>query len=159
VTPIGSTGEPRRAGSGREALAGRAVSEQAAPAAPPGGVRGIDHVQLAAPQGCEAAARRFYGGVLGLREIPKPEALRRRGGVWFQAGCAQLHIGVEEPFRAARRAHPALRVEPAGLDALAAALAVAGAPVTWDDDLPGTRRFYCEDPWGNRLELLSEAWE
>jgi catechol 2,3-dioxygenase-like lactoylglutathione lyase family enzyme len=115
----------------------------------------LDHVQLAAPAGCEDEALRFYGELLGLEPIPKPEALRGRGGVWFQAGGGQLHIGVEAPFAPARKAHPALRVDPASLDALAARLADAGAPVRWDDGLPGFRRFYTEDPWGNRLELLT----
>jgi catechol 2,3-dioxygenase-like lactoylglutathione lyase family enzyme len=119
-------------------------------------VRALDHVQLAAPPGCEAAARRFYGDVLGLVELPKPPALRGRGGVWFALGPGELHIGVEEDFAPARKAHPGLRVGPGELDALAARVAAAGAPVTWDDALPGIRRFYTQDPWGNRLELLGD---
>jgi catechol 2,3-dioxygenase-like lactoylglutathione lyase family enzyme len=111
----------------------------------------LDHVQVAAPPGCEAEARRFYGELLGLAEVEKPEALRGRGGVWFEP----LHVGVEEPFAPARKAHPALRVSAAELDALAARLAAAGAPVEWDDAVPGVRRFYTADPWGNRLELLA----
>lgn len=72
----------------------------------------IDHVQLAAPTGCEAAARAFYGGMLGLAEIEKPEPLRSRGGVWFECGSSQqLHLGVEDPFAPARKAHAALAVE------------------------------------------------
>jgi catechol 2,3-dioxygenase-like lactoylglutathione lyase family enzyme len=109
----------------------------------------LDHVQVAAPPGCEAEARRFYGELLGLAEIPKPEPLRARGGVWFE----QLHIGVETDFRPARKAHPALRVP--DLDALAERLAAAGAPVEWDESLPGVRRFYTADPWGNRVELMA----
>jgi catechol 2,3-dioxygenase-like lactoylglutathione lyase family enzyme len=112
---------------------------------------GIDHVQLAAPPGCEADARRFYGELLGLEEVEKPEPLRARGGVWFRIGPQQLHIGVEDAFRPARKAHPALTAD--DLNALAARLAQAGVPVSWDDALPGTRRFYTEDPWGNRLEV------
>jgi catechol 2,3-dioxygenase-like lactoylglutathione lyase family enzyme len=104
----------------------------------------LDHVQLAAPPGCEAEARRFFGGVLGLREVPKPPSLAARGGVWFE----NLHIGVEEDFKPARKAHPAFAVD--DLDALAAKL----GDVTWDDELPGVRRFYARDPWGNRLEFL-----
>ena len=114
-------------------------------------ITGLDHVQLAAPPGGEAQARHFYGELLGLTEIPKPEPLRARGGVWFQAGAQQLHIGVEEPFAPARKAHPALRV--VDLDALAARLA---PNVTWDDALPGVRRFYSADPFGNRIELLED---
>jgi catechol 2,3-dioxygenase-like lactoylglutathione lyase family enzyme len=116
---------------------------------------GLDHVQIAAPPGCEAGARRFYGDVLGLQEVAKPEALRARGGVWFAVGEQQLHVGVEEPFAAARKAHPALRTDPAELDVLAARLDAAGAPVTWDETIPGVRRFYTADPWGNRLEILA----
>ena len=104
----------------------------------------LDHVQVAAPPGCEAEARAFYGGVLGLREVAKPDALRARGGVWFE----QLHVGVEEGFRPARKAHPAFAVD--DLDALAARI----GDVQWDDAVPGVRRFYASDPFGNRLEFL-----
>jgi catechol 2,3-dioxygenase-like lactoylglutathione lyase family enzyme len=109
----------------------------------------LDHVQVAAPPGCEAEARAFYGELLGLVEVEKPEPLRARGGVWFE----QVHIGVEEDFTPARKAHPALRVR--DVDALAERLAAAGKRVDWDESLPGVRRFYTADPWGNRLELLS----
>jgi catechol 2,3-dioxygenase-like lactoylglutathione lyase family enzyme len=121
-------------------------------------VVGLDHVQLAAPPGCEPEARRFFGDLLALTEVQKPPALTPRGGVWFSLGGAQqLHIGVEEPFSPSRKAHPALRVAPGQLDALADRLSAAGAKVIWDDALPSDRRFYCEDPWGNRLELLASA--
>ena len=116
----------------------------------------LDHVQLAAPPGCEDEARRFYGELLGLEEIRKPEPLLARGGVWFQLGRGQLHIGVEDPFRPARKAHPALRVAPERLEALAARLSAAGLTLQWDAELPGLRRFYVEDPWGNRLELMTD---
>ena len=108
---------------------------------------GIDHVQVAAPPGCEDAARRFYGDLLGLAEIEKPAALRARGGVWFEL----LHVGVEDKFAPARKAHPALRVE--GLERLADRLSQAGVEVTWDHAIPGVRRFYVADPFGNRIEL------
>ena len=111
----------------------------------------LDHVQVAAPPGCEAAARAFYGELLGLVEVEKPASLAGRGGVWFE----QLHIGVEEDFRPARKAHPALRVS--DIDALAPRLTAAGKRVQWDDALPGIRRFYTSDPWGNRVELLGAA--
>lgn len=120
-------------------------------------VRGLDHVQLAAPPGCEPAARRFYGELIGLAEIAKPEPLRARGGVWFALGAQQLHVGVEEPFAPARKAHPALWVTAGTLDALAERLAAAGADVAWDDVLPGVRRLFTSDPWGNRVELLDDA--
>jgi catechol 2,3-dioxygenase-like lactoylglutathione lyase family enzyme len=119
-------------------------------------VVGIDHVQLAAPPGCEAAARHFFGELLGLTELPKPAALSGRGGVWFALGDEQLHIGVQDPFAPATKAHPALRVTPDGLDALADRLGTAGFPVLWDDALADARRFHTEDPWGNRIELLCD---
>ena len=116
---------------------------------------GLDHVQLAAPPGCEAQARRFYGELLGLREVEKPEPLRGRGGAWFELGGGRaIHIGVEEGFTPSRKAHPALRVDRDGLDEIARLLSGAGAPVCWDEAIPGVRRFYTEDPWGNRIELI-----
>jgi len=118
-------------------------------------IQGIEHVQLAAPPGCEEAARRFYGALLGLWELAKPPALAGRGGVWFAAGAQSVHIGVEEPFTPARKAHPALLVN--GIDALAERLASAGVEPQWDDALPGYRRFYALDPWGNRLEFLQPS--
>ena len=114
----------------------------------------LDHVQVAAPPGCEERARAFYGGLLGLTELEKPGPMRASGGAWFALGGAQLHVGVEDPFTPAAKAHPGLSVADAELDALAARLQAAGAPVTWDDRLPGVRRFYTADPFGNRLELL-----
>ena len=114
-------------------------------------VTGIDHVQVAAPRGCEAEARVFYGELLGLEELPKPEALAARGGCWVRAGAQDLHVGVEEPFAAARKAHPGFVVD--DLEALAARLEAAGVEVTWDDAIPGTARFHAADPFGNRLEL------
>lgn len=89
-------------------------------------VEGLDHVQVAAPRGCEAEARRFFSELLGLTEVEKPERLRARGGVWFQAGAQQLHVGVEEPFVPAQKAHPALRVRPDALNELAARLGGSG---------------------------------
>jgi catechol 2,3-dioxygenase-like lactoylglutathione lyase family enzyme len=112
----------------------------------------LDHVQVAAPPGREAEARRFYGELLGLPEIEKPETLRGRGGAWFQVGPQQLHVGVEEDFTPARKAHPAIASD--DVDALAERLEAAGAPVDWDDAIPGTRRFYTADPFGNRIEVL-----
>jgi catechol 2,3-dioxygenase-like lactoylglutathione lyase family enzyme len=116
---------------------------------------GVDHVQLAAPRGCEDDARRFFGDVLGLVELSKPDRLRARGGVWFAVGQQQLHIGVEEPFSPALKAHPGLRVADHELDVLADRLAAAGADVQWDVAVAGVRRFYTHDPWGNRIELLT----
>src|SRR4051794_25289306 len=121
-------------------------------------VVGLDHVQIAAPPGCEADARRFYSGLLGLAELDKPAALAGRGGAWFALGDGrQLHVGVEADFAPARKAHPALRVGPGSLEALAERLVEAGCEIRWDDALPAVARFYVEDPWGNRLELLATA--
>jgi catechol 2,3-dioxygenase-like lactoylglutathione lyase family enzyme len=114
-------------------------------------VTGIDHVQVAAPPGCEAEARAFYGSLLRLEELPKPEPLAARGGCWFRAGAQELHVGVEEPFAPARRAHPGLVVD--DLEALVARLAGAGIEAAWDETLPEVRRCHVADPFGNRLEL------
>jgi catechol 2,3-dioxygenase-like lactoylglutathione lyase family enzyme len=115
-------------------------------------VIGLDHVQLAAPAGCEDAARAFYGELLGLTELEKPATLAGRGGKRLLHADMQSLRAELKPNAAARKAHPALLVR--NLDALAQRLQAAGAAVTWDNDLPGYRRFYASDPWGNRLELL-----
>lgn len=115
----------------------------------------LDHVQLAMPAGEEAKARAFYVGVLGMYELDKPADLAKRGGAWFAGGdgaSVQIHLGVEAGFRPARKAHPAVLVET--LDELAERLETAGHAVSWDDELPGQRRFFCDDPFGNRLEFL-----
>lgn len=116
------------------------------------GLAAFDHVQLAAPPGSEDRLRTYYTEVLGMTEIPKPPVLAARGGCWFAAGPVQLHLGVEEDFRPARKAHPGLRVT--GIEAYASRLEERGAEVVWDDDLPGHRRFSSQDPVGNRLEFL-----
>jgi catechol 2,3-dioxygenase-like lactoylglutathione lyase family enzyme len=120
-------------------------------------ILGIDHVQLAAPPNCEEEACRFFGEVLGLREIEKPPPLAPRGGAWFEAGRQQIHVGVEKGFSPASKAHPALLVERSQLDDMAKRLDRAGAPVTWDDELAPLRRLYTADPWGNRIELIEAA--
>jgi catechol 2,3-dioxygenase-like lactoylglutathione lyase family enzyme len=117
----------------------------------------LDHVQIAAPPGCEAEARRFFGGVVGLEELEKPEPLRGRGGAWFAAGDRQVHIGVAEDFSPAEKAHPAFSLPAGELEALAERLVGSGTEVAWDDALPGAQRFYCADPWGNRLEFLASG--
>jgi catechol 2,3-dioxygenase-like lactoylglutathione lyase family enzyme len=109
-------------------------------------------VQVAIPTGGEPAARAFYGDLLGMPEVPKPPALAGRGGVWFACGAAQqLHCGVEDPVAPSRR-HPALLTD--DLDAVRSRLEAAAFPIRSDVDLPGYRRFYTEDPFGNRVELL-----
>ncbi len=115
----------------------------------------IDHVQLAMPVGEEEAVRRFYRDLLGMVEIPKPAELAKRGGCWFESGSVQLHLGVEADFRAAKKAHPALRCR--DYDGLTARLCVAGVEVMDDDSIPGVRRCHVSDPFGNRIELIAAA--
>ncbi|WP_299908137.1 VOC family protein [uncultured Paracoccus sp.] len=117
-----------------------------------GFIRDLHHVQLAMPAGGEDLARDFYAGVLGLTEVPKPEALQGRGGVWFETGAVRLHLGVEQPFAPARKAHPALRVS--SLDEAKAALQAQGLEFRSEIDPPGINRIYVDDPFGNRIELL-----
>jgi catechol 2,3-dioxygenase-like lactoylglutathione lyase family enzyme len=114
--------------------------------------RGIDHVQLAAPPGCEDTARRFFAGVLGWTEVPKPDHLARRGGLWFQCGAQEVHIGVQPDFVPARKAHPAFSVK--DLAAFREHVVANGLDPIDDEPLPGARRFYLTDPFGNRLEFL-----
>jgi catechol 2,3-dioxygenase-like lactoylglutathione lyase family enzyme len=114
----------------------------------------IHHVQLAMPAGQEDIAREFYVGVLGLREVAKPDAMQGRGGCWFEAGEARVHLGVESAFVAAAKAHPAFLVD---LDAMVARLAEAGIETKPDEDYPGFRRVYVSDPFGNRIELLERV--
>jgi len=120
-------------------------------------IAGLHHVQVAVPPGAEAEARRFFTGVLGLPEIPKPEPLAARGGAWFDlGGGTELHVGIDPDFVPAIRAHPAFAVDGAErLTALAARLNGTGIEVTWDQAWPGASRFYASDPWGNRLEFTT----
>lgn len=124
----------------------------------------LHHVQVACPPGGEDAARRFYADGLGLAEVEKPEDLRARGGAWFRsydaAGqvAAEIHVGVEDPFRPARKAHPALVLDDAAeLDAVAARLERLGFEVDAGqcDTFPGHRRFHTFDGAGNRVEVLA----
>ncbi|WML39264.1 VOC family protein [Neobacillus sp. OS1-2] len=115
-------------------------------------IKKIDHVQLAAPKGCEETAREFFAGVLGLTEVEKPEELKKRGGVWFKFGTFQLHIGVEEPFSPAKKAHPGFIVE--NIEELITALRKKNIAYTTDNNLPGASRIHVHDPFGNRLEFL-----
>jgi len=120
-----------------------------------GVIAGLDHVQLAMPPGEEDAARSFYCRVLGLVEVAKPPVLAARGGCWFEGYGAEVHLGVEQDFRPATKAHVGLSV--LGLDDMAARILAAGHRVTWDDELAPRRRFYSDDPFGNRIELLAIA--
>jgi catechol 2,3-dioxygenase-like lactoylglutathione lyase family enzyme len=113
---------------------------------------GLDHVQLAMPAGGEDKARAFYAGVLQMAERKKPPHLAVRGGCWFFAPGVEVHLGVEEPFRPAAKAHPALLV--ADLAAMRAHLAEHGAAFTEGKPLAGYLRGDVEDPFGNRIELM-----
>jgi catechol 2,3-dioxygenase-like lactoylglutathione lyase family enzyme len=116
---------------------------------------GLDQVLLAAPPGCEEAARRFYGQILGMREVPKPAELAKRGGCCFVYGPQQIQIGFEPAFRPALMAHPAIRLsDRRAYDALLARLAEAGVVVKHDTERKGALRFFTGDPWGNRLEVM-----
>lgn len=116
------------------------------------GIKGLDHLQIAIPAGGEEAARDFYGRLLGFSEVVKPPALEGRGGCWFAAPAVAIHLGVEEPFQPAAKAHPAFLVE--DLSALRNRLEEAGFEVIEDGALPGVMRFYSNDPFGNRLEFI-----
>lgn len=117
---------------------------------------GIEHVQLAMPSGREAEAQTFYEGLLGLPRVPKPPHLEARGGCWFESdygsSAVKIHLGVEDPFHPARKAHPALLVH--DLPALVEQLRAAGVTVRDDEPLEGYHRVYVDDPFGNRLELM-----
>jgi catechol 2,3-dioxygenase-like lactoylglutathione lyase family enzyme len=115
-------------------------------------VIGLDHVQLAMPAGREQEAETFYAGVLGFVRIPKPEPMASRGGCWFSAGSANVHLGVEADFRPAQKAHPALVVR--NLAALVASLESAGFAVRPNPDQAEGAGCYVDDPFGNRLELI-----
>lgn len=114
--------------------------------------KSIDHIQLAAPKGSEETARKFFKNILGFDEVEKPEELKKHGGVWFEFGNYQIHIGIEEPFYPAKKAHPAFEIE--NIEELKKHLVTNGVDVIEDDKLPGAKRFYISDPFGNRMELL-----
>ena len=115
-------------------------------------ITGLDHIQLAMPRGEEDAARAFYIDVLAMAEEPKPPALAGRGGLWLRAGQASVHLGVEDGFRPAQKAHPAFAV--ASIEAARATLEAAAAPVIDDAPPPGVKRCFTRDPFGNRIELV-----
>ena len=115
-------------------------------------IHGIDHVQLAMPEGEEACARAFFTGVLGMPELAKPATLEGRGGCWFACGAQELHVGVEAGFRPAKKAHPAFLVK--DLEAMQARFEKAGVRISFQPPLPSARRIFIEDPFGNRIELI-----
>lgn len=113
---------------------------------------GIDHVQVAIPANREAELRNFYGGILELEELRKPEHLAKRGGAWFRCGALQLHLGVEKDFAPAKKAHPALLVT--GLKQLLTKLTEHGYDIKYDEPIDGYDRAFTADPFGNRIELM-----
>lgn len=115
-------------------------------------VLGLDHMQIAIPAGSEPEAIEFYGGLLGLRQLPKPDEMAGRGGCWFQAGPIQIHLGVDPNFIAAKKAHPALIVS--GVDALSNELRAAGHEVRSGLTVNGVTQTFTDDPFGNRIELV-----
>ena len=114
----------------------------------------LNHVQLAMPKDGEPLARQFYGALLGMTEITKPANLAGRGGCWFSANSVHIHLGVEEGFTPARKAHPALLVE--DLTAIVAVLRAANVEIRPDEPLQGFARTYVSDPFGNRIELMQK---
>jgi catechol 2,3-dioxygenase-like lactoylglutathione lyase family enzyme len=118
-------------------------------------ITGIHHVQLAMPLGGEDAARRFYSGMLGIPEVPKPLPQAKRGGVWFETDYVRIHLGIEQDFRPAKKAHPGLLVQ--NLKVLSQRLVQAEYEVINGEPLEGYEHIYVNDPFGNRLELLQSA--
>lgn len=115
----------------------------------------IDHVMIAVPQHGEEQARWFYSHLLGLEELPKPDTLAGRGGLWLRTGSIELHLGIDPDFVPARKAHVAFQV--ADLAAIEQRLTLAGIVIKPDANLPGFERFYVDDPFGNRIELLQPS--
>lgn len=124
----------------------------------------LHHVQVACSRGGEDTARRFYGEGLGLTEVEKPEDLKPKGGAWFRAYgvgrvvTAEIHVGVEDPFAPALKAHPALQVvSVAELEDIAQRLGSLGFEVDWSQrhSFPGNERCHTADGHGNRVELLA----
>ncbi|MER2089573.1 MAG: VOC family protein [Sporosarcina sp.] len=114
---------------------------------------GIDHIQIAAPPSSEDAARNFYGELLGMREIPKPENLKARGGCWFQCGSQEVHIGIQQDFIPAKKAHPGFTVN--ALEQLKLRLEEAQYTISEEPPIEGRSRFFTHDPFGNRIEFLA----
>ncbi len=112
----------------------------------------LDHVQVAIPAGGEDLARSFYVDLLEFTEVDKPAALAGRGGLWLSAGPVRLHLGVDDTFRPATKAHPAFVV--GGFDALLDRLAATGVSARPAEEIPGLRRVHVSDPFGNRIELI-----
>ena len=113
--------------------------------------RRLNHVQVCIPRGKETQAREFYGRLLGLREIEKPEVLRANGGMWFEIADIQLHVGIEDVIAQSKR-HPAFEVE--NIEAIRRFFEESGVRTKDEPNVPGMRRFSFFDPFGNRIELM-----
>ncbi len=118
-------------------------------------LRALHHVQLAIPPGSEETCRVFWSGLLGCAEVDKPPELARRGGCWFRAGDLEVHLRVEADFHPSPKVHPGILAH--DLHGLARRLEERGVVVVWDGDYPGFDRFYCADPFGNRLEFMEAS--
>lgn len=114
----------------------------------------LDHVQIAIPPNREDEARLFYQGLLGIPEVPKPPHLAAHGGSRFERGPLKIHLGVEENFSPARKAHPAFVVD--DLQGLIALLRSRGYEASRDRPLGGYDRVYVNDPFGNRIEFMEQ---
>jgi catechol 2,3-dioxygenase-like lactoylglutathione lyase family enzyme len=117
-------------------------------------IRRLNHIQICIPRGAEPQAREFYGSLLGLEEIEKPEALRESGGVWYKVADVQLHVGVEDPVAPSKR-HPAFEIEQ--IEEVRAFLEQNGVRTRDEPELPGVKRFSFFDPFGNRIELMERG--
>ena len=113
----------------------------------------IDHVQIAIPVDGEISARGYYADIVGLIELPKPADLALRGGCWFQTGDMQFHLGIDKDFHPAQKAHVALRTNQ--FEALRSRIEAAGYKIVDANDIDGCRRFFSNDPFGNRIEFIS----
>jgi catechol 2,3-dioxygenase-like lactoylglutathione lyase family enzyme len=116
-------------------------------------ILGIHHAQVTIPKGAEDEAREFYCGVLGLKEIPKPESLEGRGGFWLEVGDRQVHIGTEagvDPSKS--KAHVAYLVD--DIARWRSMLITHGIEILDGIPIPGYDRFEFRDPFGNRVEFL-----
>lgn len=116
-------------------------------------INGIDHIQIAAPSGSEKLARTFYGELLGMGEIPKPDSLKARGGCWFRCGLHEVHIGIQQDFMPAKKAHPGFTVN--ALEQLKFRLQEFGYVIFEETPIYGRSRFFTYDPFGNRIEFLA----
>jgi len=114
---------------------------------------GIDHIQIAAPPESEDKARQFYAELLGMEEIPKPENLKGRGGCWFLCGSQEVHIGIQQDFMPAKKAHPGFTVN--ALEQLKLQLEEANYVISVEPPIDGRSRFFTHDPFGNRIEFLA----